>query len=73
MNLQMNLSYTRVRVIVFTSFSQTYYTFQKSLLNAMETKENQLSEEEQTRNKHGPMQIYTYTPERLGKHMLIIQ
>ncbi|XP_054270080.1 5'-3' exoribonuclease 1 isoform X2 [Macrosteles quadrilineatus] len=42
---------------------------QKSLLNAMETKENQLSEEEQTRNKHGPMQIYTYTPERLGAYI----
>jgi len=41
---------------------------QESLLGAMDTKEHLLSEEEKTRNKHGPMQIFTYTPDNLGPY-----
>ncbi|XP_046669351.1 5'-3' exoribonuclease 1 isoform X2 [Homalodisca vitripennis] len=42
---------------------------QESLLQAMETKEHELTDEEKSRNKHGPMQVYTYTPENQGSYI----
>lgn len=33
----------------------------------MNTKEKELTEEERSRNRHGPMQVYTYEPENLGE------
>ncbi|KAK3858374.1 hypothetical protein Pcinc_035435 [Petrolisthes cinctipes] len=41
---------------------------EKKLLEAMNQCNEKLTKEERKRNKHGPMYVYTYTPENLGEY-----
>jgi len=40
---------------------------EKRLISAMKDCEPRLSDEERKRNQHGPMQVYVYTEQDLGK------
>lgn len=43
---------------------------EKLLLEAMKPCNKKLTQEEQERNKHGPMYVYTYTPDNLGEYQV---
>lgn len=44
---------------------------EKRLISAMRDCDSRLSEQEKNRNRHGPMQVYVYTEEDLGKRRIL--